>query len=84
MKINQPAPAGVEIAGDRLRELRKLGGDNLRQLAEKVGVTLQYISQLERGDRTRTSPEVFVRICEAIGIPEHRREELTVKREVAA
>jgi transcriptional regulator with XRE-family HTH domain len=61
-------PAGVQIAGGKVREERKLLGDNLKSFAPKVGITFQYLSQIERGDRTSVSPEVFGRICDALGI----------------
>lgn len=71
----EPTPAGVQIAGGIVREERKLLGDNLRTFAPKVGITIGYLSQIERGDRKSVSPAVFARICAALGIGdiEHRR-----------
>lgn len=64
----EPTPAGVPIAGGRVRELRQLLGDNLVAFAPKAQITFQYLSQIERGDRKFVSPEVFVRICDALGV----------------
>lgn len=38
--------------GDRIREIRKSKNMTLRDLAEKVGVSFVYVSQIERGERT--------------------------------
>lgn len=63
-----PSPAGVEIAGGEVRRLRKLQGDNLTTFAPKAGITFQYLSQIETGVRSKVSPAVFVRLCEALGV----------------
>lgn len=58
--------ANAEIDGAVMRELRKLAGLSVRALAAKVGCTHPYISMLEtRTDRT-CSPEIFVKICDAL------------------
>lgn len=74
-------PPGVHIAGDLLRRLRKLNGDNLVTFATKVGITFQYLSQIERGDRKTVSPEVFGWICDELGIQDRRE---LLKKEAAA
>jgi len=71
-----PTPAGVEIDGARLRELRKLGGDTLKSFSEKCDVGFRHLSQIERGRRPRVRPPTFVRICNALGIPEDKRESM--------
>lgn len=71
MPESNPAAAvepNVEINGVRLRKLRKLAGHNLVTFAPLVDITVQYLSQIERGDRRRVSPAVYSRICEALGI----------------
>lgn len=68
----EPQPAGVDIRGDLVRELRKLAGDNLIVFAPKAGITFQYLSQIERGKRRSVSPEVFARICDALGVADRR------------
>lgn len=37
-------------------------------LARRVGISHTYLSHLERGMRTRVSPAVYGRICDALGI----------------
>lgn len=63
---------GVEINGAKLRELRKLMGDDLKAFAGRAGITIQYLSQLELGARRRVSPSTFVRICNALGVDDRR------------
>ncbi|WP_367128266.1 helix-turn-helix domain-containing protein [Saccharothrix sp. HUAS TT1] len=73
-----PTPAGVEINGGRVRTERQLLGHNLRAFAEKADISLQYLSQIERGDRQRVSPAVFGRICDALRIPKDQRRQLVL------
>jgi transcriptional regulator with XRE-family HTH domain len=76
----EPSPAGVQIAGGIVREQRKLLGDNLATFAKKAGISFQYLSQIERGDRPSVSPEKFARICDALGITDRRQ---LVRRDAA-
>lgn len=69
-------PAGVEINGPLVRELRKLSGDDLVTFAPKAAITFQYLSQIELGVRPTVSPAVFVRICTALGIARRDRHRL--------
>lgn len=75
-------PPGVAVAGGELRRLRKLSGDNLEAFAAKVGVSLQYVSQIELGVRKSVSPRVFASICDSLGIDPAERGQL-VKQAVA-
>jgi transcriptional regulator with XRE-family HTH domain len=77
-----PEPPGVAVAGGELRKLRKLSGDNLEAFAAKVGISLQYLSQLEIGARRSCTPSVFASICDALGIDPAERSRLV--KEVAA
>lgn len=70
---------GVAVAGGELRRLRKLSGDNLEAFATKVGISLQYLSQVETGVRRAVSPPVFASICDALGIDPQNRESLVAK-----
>ncbi|MFC3454065.1 helix-turn-helix domain-containing protein [Amycolatopsis speibonae] len=72
-------PPGVAVAGGELRRLRKLSGDNLEAFADKVGVSLQYVSQIELGARQYVSPRVFVSICDTLGIDPAQRDRLVRK-----
>ncbi|MCU1687818.1 MAG: Helix-turn-helix protein [Amycolatopsis sp.] len=65
-------PPGVHIAGGLLRQSRKLAGYSLVPFADLAGISFQYLSQIERGDRESVSPEVFARICDALGITDRR------------
>ncbi|MEC3977871.1 helix-turn-helix domain-containing protein [Amycolatopsis sp. H20-H5] len=69
-------PAGVRIAGTRLRQLRKLTGSNLKTFAAQIGCSFQYLSQLERGTRKHVGPALFVRICDELEIARTQRREL--------
>lgn len=71
--------AGVEIAGTKLRQLRKLAGFNLKPFAALAECSPQYVSQLEHGTRQRASPELFARICDVLGLERARRHELVVR-----
>ncbi|WP_328339459.1 helix-turn-helix domain-containing protein [Micromonospora sp. NBC_00421] len=70
-----PRPAAVEIDGAKLRELRQLRGETLAEFAASCDISLQYLSQVERGDRPRVSPPVYARICRTLRLtgPRQRR-----------
>ncbi|MEW2474653.1 helix-turn-helix transcriptional regulator [Micromonospora gifhornensis] len=70
-----PRPAAVEIDGAKLRELRQMAGANLVEFASTCEISVQYLSQIERGDRRRVSPPVYSRICRALKLtgPRQRR-----------
>ena len=53
--------------GDRIKETRKLRGLTQDQLAEKVDITLEYISQIERGLKM-PSMQVFIKLVEALDV----------------
>lgn len=53
------------IIGQRIQRLRRQRGITQEQLAEKLGVTVGYISQLERGV-TKISLDTLGRICAAL------------------
>jgi transcriptional regulator with XRE-family HTH domain len=57
----------VGSLGDYLREQRTASRLSLRQLAEQVGVSNPYLSQIERGLR-RPSAEVLQQIARALRI----------------
>lgn len=59
------APFGVEI-----RRLRRQAGLTLADLAEAVGVSIVYVSQIERGDRHPPSPEGIRKLAARLGVPE--------------
>lgn len=61
-----PLPTTVAINGDAIRARRVELGDNLRAFADRVGLSFQYVSQLERGTRERVSPGTFRRLVDAL------------------
>lgn len=65
--MTTPEPAGVQVDGPAVRSLRKLNGHNLRELAAKAGISLQYLSQIERGPRSM-SPGAFARLADALDV----------------
>lgn len=65
--------ANVAINGPRLRRRRKLAGLNIAALAERAGCSAAYISILETRPDRSCSPEVFARICDALGIARRAR-----------
>ena len=60
-------PSGNAALGARLRELRKKKGLKLVALANKSGVSLAYVSEVERG-RKLPSLEILGRIAGALGL----------------
>ena len=70
------APAGVEIDGYRLRELRKQRGETLEVFAARCEISFGYLSQVERRTRPRVSPPIFARICDALDIPADGRDKM--------
>lgn len=56
-----------EALGLRIREARKTKSITQEQLAEKIGVTSVYISEIERGNKMPSIP-VLISIVEALDI----------------
>jgi transcriptional regulator with XRE-family HTH domain len=52
----------------RIRHLRMQRGYTQRELAERAGITQEYLSAIERGSRV-PSLEVFLILAEALDIP---------------
>ena len=53
--------------GDRIKETRKKHGVTQEQLAERVDVSLEYISQIERGLKMPSMP-LFIKLVEALDV----------------
>lgn len=60
--------ASVEIDGVELRRLRKAAGLTITQLAARLGITIGYLSMIERGTRRTVPPPRYNQICAALGI----------------
>ncbi|KXK63778.1 hypothetical protein AWW66_00915 [Micromonospora rosaria] len=55
------------VIGDVLRRLRRRQGRTLREVAGAAGVSVPYLSEVERG-RKEASSEVLAAVCRALGI----------------
>jgi transcriptional regulator with XRE-family HTH domain len=55
------------VIGGVLRRLRQSQGRTLREVAASAGVSVPYLSEIERG-RKEASSEVLAAICRALGI----------------
>ncbi|MEH1166728.1 helix-turn-helix transcriptional regulator [Micromonospora sp. CPCC 205539] len=55
------------VIGGVLRRQRQSQGRTLREVAESAGVSVPYLSEVERG-RKEASSEVLAAICRALGI----------------
>ena len=53
--------------GDRVREARKSKNWTQEQLAEKLDITLVYISEIERGLKMPSMP-LFIKLIEALDV----------------
>ncbi|HXP15147.1 MAG TPA: helix-turn-helix transcriptional regulator, partial [Actinomycetes bacterium] len=54
-----------EAVGEALRRRRQAQGRTLREVAEAAGVSLTYLSEVERG-RKEASSEVLEAVCAAL------------------
>jgi transcriptional regulator with XRE-family HTH domain len=54
---------------EQLRDMRKLKGFTIRELADRSGVSSAYISQLENGNRGVPSPDVLMKLSEGLNTP---------------
>lgn len=56
------------VIGAVLRRVRQAQNRTLREVAEAAGVSLPYLSEVERGTKEASS-EVLAAICRALGLP---------------
>lgn len=54
---------------EQLRDMRKLKGFTIRELADRSGVSAAYISQMENGNRGVPSPDVLMKLSEGLNAP---------------
>lgn len=59
-------PAGINTLAEAIRILREMEGLTLRGLADKVGVTAPFLSDLEHGRRQTNQLEAF---ANALNVP---------------
>lgn len=63
--------------GIELRKLRVERGDNLRNMAEKIGISISYLSAIENGAR-KTPDNLIESVCKAYGLDDEMKEKLIV------
>jgi transcriptional regulator with XRE-family HTH domain len=63
----RPEPLWREALGNELREERRSAGRTLADVAERAGVSTQYLSEVERG-RKEPSSEVIGAVAGALGL----------------
>ncbi len=56
-----------EALGEVIREYRTDHGDRLQDLADRAGISWQYLSEIERGLKDPSS-EVFEAVSQALGL----------------
>lgn len=62
-----PEPLWREALGRKLREAREERGDRLVDVADRAGISVQYLSEIERG-RKEPSSEMIAAVTGALGI----------------
>ena len=55
--------------GQTVRDRRQAQGLSQDELAERVGISRNYLSQIERGVSTNVSWPITKKICDALGLP---------------
>ena len=55
------------VRGNRIREIRKQHGMTLTDLAGKIGVSIPYLSDIERGNR-RGSEKIISQIADVLEV----------------
>ena len=63
----QPEPPLREAIGQALRGVRTEQGRTLKEVAEVAGVSMQYLSEVERG-RKEASSEILEAVCVSLRI----------------
>jgi transcriptional regulator with XRE-family HTH domain len=58
----------AETFGDRVRERRIREGLSQEELADKVGISRNYLSQIERGQATNLSWQLMERLASTLGM----------------
>ena len=54
----------INRLASELKQLREIHGYSLRKVEEETGISNAYLSQLERGDAARPSPDKLARLAE--------------------
>lgn len=61
-----PEPLWREIVGEQIREIRTHGAERITDVAERAGVSPQYLSEIERGVKDPSS-EMLAAVAGALG-----------------
>ena len=61
-------PLWRDLVGEVLRERRTGRGETQRQVADRAGISVQYLSEIERG-RKEPSSEMLAAVGGALGLP---------------
>ena len=81
------APSEDELVGEsfgaRLRRARAAAGLSQQELAERAGLTVNGISQLERGIRKRPYPHTVRVLADALGMADHTMTYRLIVKEIA-
>jgi transcriptional regulator with XRE-family HTH domain len=64
---DEPEPLWREALGRSLRAAREEQGDRLVDIAERAGISPQYLSEIERG-RKEPSSEMIAAVTGALGV----------------
>ncbi|OLF18184.1 helix-turn-helix domain-containing protein [Actinophytocola xanthii] len=67
VKAREPEPLWREALGRALRAVREEQGDRLVDVAERAGMSPQYLSEVERG-RKEPSSEMIAAVTGALGV----------------
>lgn len=67
--MKQNSHPAMQSLGPHLRQLREKRKLSLRQLANAIGISHQYIGRLETGDYRQPSPEVLQKLAKALEVP---------------
>ncbi|HEX2133276.1 MAG TPA: helix-turn-helix transcriptional regulator [Actinophytocola sp.] len=65
--VQEPEPLWREVLGRSLRTTREEQGDRLVDVAERAGISPQYLSEIERG-RKEPSSEMIAAVTGALGV----------------
>ncbi|WP_345752786.1 helix-turn-helix domain-containing protein [Microbacterium rhizophilus] len=63
---SDPDPLWRHLVGERLRRLRRERGETLADVARRAGISVQYLSEMERG-RKEASSEMIAAVLGALG-----------------
>lgn len=59
----------INRLASELKQLREIRGYSLRQVEKATGVSNAYLSQLERGDAAKPSPDKLARLAKFYDVP---------------